>query len=489
MVVTVTGGSMGLLLWQFWGAPPVTTLDVIRTAGSLGIGTGGGVALLLAARRQRSIELDLIQKRESHRLQEKVAAETKSHQERLAADNRHDSEERRITELQAKAGEQLGSEQAPVRLNGMYSLERLANNYPQLRQTIVNLICAYLRMPFEPPHGTGTKSMQSRRLGLRTRRPNLRLPQDPSAENLRLQRKHEEVQVRITAQRILAQHLRPAANATHEGDWKGYWGEEIRIDLAGATLIDFDFMLCRVREANFERAKFVGSAKFDEFQVDGDGVFTKAFFEREAYFHKTMFRKCARFDWTKFERGADFSQAHFGGMASFGGVSFRGAYFGGSKFDDVAHFEVSEFAEHSEFGNIKVAGSGRFNGSVFLGPAWFGGANFGGHCGFNQTSFENDVTFYGGEFRGPISFYGAKARVSYEQLSWSSDDPRKDGSRCWPPGWTFREVSIPEGVHIPGRDGRWGYAIPTDDPTVRPDIAVNQCQAPGEDEHEGAPEF
>ncbi|MEU6268345.1 hypothetical protein [Saccharopolyspora shandongensis] len=178
VVVTVTGGSMGLLLWQFWGAPPVTTLDVIRTAESLGIGTGGGVALLLAARRQRSIELDLIQKRESHRLQEKVAAETKAHQDRLAADNRHDSEERRITELQAKAGEQLGSEQAPVRLNGMYSLERLANNYPQLRQTIVNLICAYLRMPFEPPHGTGRKSMQSRRLGLRTRRLGSQLSQD-----------------------------------------------------------------------------------------------------------------------------------------------------------------------------------------------------------------------------------------------------------------------------------------------------------------------
>ncbi|MEU6268346.1 pentapeptide repeat-containing protein [Saccharopolyspora shandongensis] len=284
--------------------------------------------------------------------------------------------------------------------------------------------------------------------------------------------------------------MRPAGNDTNAGGWKpGCWGEEIRIDLAGATLIDFDFTLCRVREVSFEGAKFVGSAKFGDFQVSGDAVFAKAYFEREAHFGKAIFRKCARFDRAQFERGAYFSQARFGDMASFGGVSFRGAYFGGVNFDGVAHFEVSEFAGHSGFGNAKFAGSGRFNGSVFLGPAWFGGANFGGHCGFNETLFENDVTFYGGEFKGPISFYGAKARVSYEQLSWSSDDPRKDGSRCWPPGWIFQEVSIPEGVHVPGSDGRWGYVMPTDDSTVRADIAANECQAPVEDENEGAPEF
>ena len=51
-------------------------------------------------------------------------------------------------ELYAKAVEQLGHEKAPVRLGALYSLERLAQDKPERRQTIVNVICAYLRMPF-----------------------------------------------------------------------------------------------------------------------------------------------------------------------------------------------------------------------------------------------------------------------------------------------------------------------------------------------------
>jgi len=51
-------------------------------------------------------------------------------------------------ELYAKAVEQLGHEKAPVRLGALYSLERLAEDKPERRQIIVDVICAYLRMPF-----------------------------------------------------------------------------------------------------------------------------------------------------------------------------------------------------------------------------------------------------------------------------------------------------------------------------------------------------
>ena len=64
-----------------------------------------------------------------------------------------DATERRITELYTKAVEQLGSDKAPVRLGGLYALERLAQDNPAHRQTIVNVICAYLRMPFSA-HGS-----------------------------------------------------------------------------------------------------------------------------------------------------------------------------------------------------------------------------------------------------------------------------------------------------------------------------------------------
>ncbi|MGB8198307.1 MAG: hypothetical protein WCF33_01195, partial [Pseudonocardiaceae bacterium] len=114
-----------VLLRRYGSERATVQLDAIRTAGTLVIGTGGAVALLLTARRQRYIELTLV------------------HTDR-------DATERRITELYTKAADQLGSEQAPVRLAGLYALERLAHSAVEHRQTIVNVICAYLRMPYTP---------------------------------------------------------------------------------------------------------------------------------------------------------------------------------------------------------------------------------------------------------------------------------------------------------------------------------------------------
>jgi hypothetical protein len=98
-------------------------LDAVRTGLTAGAGAGAAVGLMLAFRRQH-------------------------HQEITTALNDHDATERRITELYTKAVEQLGSDKAPVRLGGLYALERLAQDNRTQRQTIVNVICAYLRMPF-----------------------------------------------------------------------------------------------------------------------------------------------------------------------------------------------------------------------------------------------------------------------------------------------------------------------------------------------------
>ncbi len=101
-------------------------IEAVRTALAAGAGVGAAVTLLLAVRRQR-------------------------HQELATAHTTHDAAERRTTELYARAVEQLGSDRAPVRLGALYALERLAEHTPALRQRVVDVICAYLRMPFTPP--------------------------------------------------------------------------------------------------------------------------------------------------------------------------------------------------------------------------------------------------------------------------------------------------------------------------------------------------
>ena len=116
------------------GAKPGTDransrLDAVRTGLAAGAGAGAAVGLMLAFRRQ--------------------------HHQEIATDlTDHDATERRITELYTKAVEQLGNDKAPVRLGGLYALERLAQDKPAHRQTIVNVICAYLRMPFSPTDPT-----------------------------------------------------------------------------------------------------------------------------------------------------------------------------------------------------------------------------------------------------------------------------------------------------------------------------------------------
>jgi hypothetical protein len=86
-----------VLLRRYGGQGAQIQLDAIRTAGTLVIGTGGAVALLLTARRQRYTELTLV------------------HTDR-------DATERRITELYTKAAELLGSGQVSVRMAGLYAL-------------------------------------------------------------------------------------------------------------------------------------------------------------------------------------------------------------------------------------------------------------------------------------------------------------------------------------------------------------------------------
>ena len=129
VAVAVAGGGLTWWLLTIVAADPNTSasvqIDAIRTGLSAAVGTGGAFALLLAFRRQRSTEVSAV-----HTIT--------------------DATERRVTELYTKAADQLGSDKAPVRLAGLYAMERLAQDNPSERQTIVNVICAYLQMP--SPH-------------------------------------------------------------------------------------------------------------------------------------------------------------------------------------------------------------------------------------------------------------------------------------------------------------------------------------------------
>ncbi|MEU5264859.1 pentapeptide repeat-containing protein [Amycolatopsis sp. NPDC021455] len=246
-LLLVAAVAAALLLVLLGGGRPEDSarLDALKTAANIVVGTGGAAALLLAARRQRSAELDLVQKD-------------------------HDATERRVTEIYGKAADQLGSDKAPVRLAGLYALERLAGGYEEHRQTIVNVLCAYLRMPFEKPD-----------------------------EDL------EELQVRKTAQRILLLHLRPGSAERPDG---GFW-PDIDLDFSGATLVAFTLTHCSIRSITCYGTRFSGPASFrgTEFRTKAD--FNKANFDDRADFRGTVFTDgCESFNGAVFAGPAVFGK-------------------------------------------------------------------------------------------------------------------------------------------------------------------------------------
>ena len=60
---------------------------------------------------------------------------------------------RALNERFATAAEQLGSDKPPLWLAGVYAMAVLADDWEENRQTCIDVLCAYLRMPYAPDPG------------------------------------------------------------------------------------------------------------------------------------------------------------------------------------------------------------------------------------------------------------------------------------------------------------------------------------------------
>jgi uncharacterized protein YjbI with pentapeptide repeats len=370
-------------------------LDAVRTGLAAGAGAGAAVGLMLAFRRQH-------------------------HQEIATTLTDRDATERRITELYTKAVEQLGSDKAPVRLGGLYALERVAQDNPAQRQTIVNVFCACLRMPFAPEA------------------PELHPGQRDDLYNAWQQEK----QVRQTAQRILANHLRidwfqgePAPGPAGPEFWP-----DMRLDLTGAILIDLNFLRVVTAEAQFAGATFIGTAQFYEASIGStsfhearfteDAAFSRASFRGPADFTKAAFEGKSWFSGTAFDRDADFSDAGFTGAATFYGTHFH----------EMAEFQPATFSDDAMFAN-----------SIFEGSAWFSSSAFEGRASFGGAEFKGDVTFQAVTFGGATDFAGAT--FSYDQdrpLFVNTRVLVESTKHAWPTGW--EALANRRGEYVLARD-------------------------------------
>jgi hypothetical protein len=247
-------------------------LDAVKTALGVVAGLGVGAALYVNYRKQRNDE--------------------------VGGAREHD---RLFTDRYTKAAEQLGHPAAAVRLAGMYAIARIADDSERDRSTCLEVICGYLRMPYDP--------------------------MVPDADPL-------EGNVRLTAQRLLEERLRP--------DHPGFW-DEADVDLTGACLIDAAFTRCRFRKAQFIKARFHGATLVSLADFTWRTWFDGAHFFDTAWFGFSNFHNQSSFKGTEFHGEADFHGARFGGdvVVRFTGATFHDRF----GFEHVAHVNEIDFSD------------------------------------------------------------------------------------------------------------------------------------------------
>ncbi|WP_406740699.1 pentapeptide repeat-containing protein [Streptomyces atratus] len=195
-----------------------TLFDLVKLSFGVVAGAGALVALVVAYRRQRVDEAG------AHR------EATRLHTERFS-----------------QAVDKLGSDSPAVRLGGVHALAGLADDAPtqDLRQTCIDVLCAYLQLPFTPDPGDDPAHQEERHGYLAFRK------------------------VRHTILRLIGDHYR-RPKGTHRS-WQG-----CDLDLTDVTIdcnMDFSGAVFSGGTVNFGAAAFSGgTVNFSEAVFSGGTV-------------------------------------------------------------------------------------------------------------------------------------------------------------------------------------------------------------------------
>ncbi|MFD9465559.1 pentapeptide repeat-containing protein [Streptomyces sp. NPDC060027] len=351
-----------------------TLFDLVKLSFGVVAGAGALVALVVAYRRQRVDEAG------AHR------EVTRLHTERFTA-----------------AVEQLGSDSPAVRLGGVHALAGLADDAPDdnLRQTCIDVLCAYLQLPFAPDPGDDPAHQDEHHRYLAFRK------------------------VRHTILRLIGDHYR-RPKGTHRS-WQGCDLDltDVTIDgyvsFDGATFSDdarvsFDGATFSDGMVTFDGATFSGDARvsFSKATFSGGYVsFRRATFSGGmVHFYGVRVLGCSvvTFCAATFS-GAEVSFRHAqfsGGHMSFDHATFSG---GEVSFEMVTFRDGGASFEHAQFSGSEVS----FKDSTFSGgEVPFGYAVFrGGNVFFNEATISAGVV----EFRratfsgGGVYFHNAAGAV------------------------------------------------------------------------------
>ena len=299
-----------------------------------------------------------------------------------------------------QAVDKLSSEQAPVRLGGVYALVGLVDEWldddnidEKIRtkegQIIINNLCSYIRSPFltvekieayEAHNDFNQLQEYEAEFSLENYSPQLRALCERSKESGTFKnfqditadyaKFHEEQDVRRA---IFVEMSNRSSTFTEneKGDMipsRGTWSE-------------FEF--------NFSRAPIF--YPLNHLTIE-KGIFSYASFYGQADFNESTFIRDAAFNGVKFTQGANFNEVTFNGEANFSTQGDTKTTFGGD-----TTFNGVQFTQEANFNEVTFNGGTNFSTqgdtkTTFGGKATFNGVQFTQEANFNEVTF-NEVTF------------------------------------------------------------------------------------------------
>jgi hypothetical protein len=316
-----------------------TLFDLVKLAFGVVAGAGALVALIVAYRRQRIDEDGALREH------------TRLHTERFTT-----------------AVTQIGDDSPAVKLGGVHALAGLADDAPtpELRQTCIDVLCAFLRLPYtaESDLSPGDETVRHDYLALR--------------------------EVRHTVIRLIRDHLRLPEENPHS--WRGAY-----LDFTGVTFDggDFSGSIFKDGTVTFDHAKFqAGRVSFERVQCKNSILnFDRAHFcGAEVDFGHVHLGHDA---WMGFD-AAVFSSGvvTFRGMVITEGarVSFRATVFNGG----IVALPSITVEGGIYLNNVSVRGSLLdFSGAEITGELHCGGAVFGTAGGAHTVVSFDDTLFAG----------------------------------------------------------------------------------------------
>jgi hypothetical protein len=237
----------------------------------------------------------------------------------LAYRRQKDSERAQFAQRFGAASIQLGDSDTAVRIAGVYAMAAAADESPVFvrRQQCIDVLCGYLRLPYEPDSGSNHLSEF-----VSTTTWSATPPATNIEETRRQAVRQNDREVRETIVRVLAQRLKRSADTS-------WWANDF--DFTGVLFEDAWFAGARFsgRHVWFDGAVFTGpNTSFEDVEFDAEVVsFDGASFESDAAFAGAAFRaRTASFDGATFTgKETSFDDVRFAGEY----VSFRRAGFSG----------------------------------------------------------------------------------------------------------------------------------------------------------------